>query len=231
MQITNITQTSFGHCPCLDWGKSRIEKLEEINQEREKEYGYYSAEEADEYMINNTFSKKTADYLAMFMLTAQNQSSNDVREFYADEKTAEELRENLTPPCQAKSKALREEFQKLEEIKDPITALITANKMKKFTQVASIVQENENKIFIQGIKDMFSTIIRNADLDKYEPDIKAMILGLVQQIESSDSVDFGIETKLKALIDKVNSKNFKRGFIPPVVVKNFDSNKVKNIIK
>ena len=42
---------------------------------------------------------------------------------------------------------------------------------------------------------------------------------MVQKVENSDTVDFGIEKQLKALVDKLNSKKLKLGFIPPVQVR------------
>lgn len=49
-----------------------------------------------------------------------------------------------------------------------------------------------------------------------------MALGVV---ESSNSVDFGIEQKLKVLVDRLNAKKLKLGFIPPVQVKQLESTK------
>ena len=174
-----------------------------------------------EYNVEDSLSKRTAEYLAMFTLTTQNNSNNDIREFYTDDKTAEPLIAKHDTPCQKKAREIREEFQKLKEVNDPVAALITANKMKKFTQISEYVNKKENNNFIEGIKDTFSTIIRNADLDKYEPPIKAMILEMVQKIESSTSVDFGLDTKIRKLVDMINSKKLKLGFIPPVQVKEF----------
>ena len=81
------------------------------------------------------------------------------------------------------------------------------------------------------MKKTVSTIVRNSDLDKFEPDEKASILEMVQKVENSDSVDFGIERQLKILVDKLNSKKFQRGFIPPVQVRNLVGDKMKNLLK
>ena len=126
---------------------------------------------------------------------------------------------------------LREEVQKMEELKDPVMTLICANRMKKFAPKKGILSEEQHNNFVEGMKKTVSTIVRNSDLDKFEPDEKASILEMVQKVENSDSVDFGIERQLKILVDKLNSKKFQRGFIPPVQVRNLVGDKVKNLLK
>ena len=223
--ISNYTSTpNFQRCSCMDRQTTYLKTLADINRERQELVESLNMQEGKgvnkpEYNVEDSLSKRTAEYLAMFTLTTQNNSNNDIREFYTDDKTAEPLITNHDTPCQKKAREIREEFQKLKEVNDPVAALITANKMKKFTQISEFVGEKENNNFIEGIKDTFSTIIRNADLDKYEPPIKAMILEMVQKIESSTSVDFGLDTKIRKLVDMINSKKLKLGFIPPVQVK------------
>lgn len=195
-----------------------VNQLNEISVEKEQQ-AIINQLNKPKYNVEDNLSKRTAEYLAMFTLTTQNNSNNDIREFYTDDKTAEQLIEKHDTPCQKKAREIREEFQKLKEVKDPVAALITANKMKKFTQLSEIVGERENSNFIEGIKDTFSTIIRNTNLDNYEPKVKAMILEMVQMIESSKTVDFGLDTKIRKLVDTINSKKLKFGFIPPVQVK------------
>ena len=122
----------------------------------------------------------------------------------------------------------REEVQKMDELKDPVMTLICANRMKKFTPKQGILSEEQHKNLVEGIKKTVSTIVRNSDLDKFEPEEKATILEMVQKIENSDSVEFGIEKQLKALVDKLNSKKLKLGFIPPVQVRDLvqEGNKI-----
>ena len=63
----------------------------------------------------------------------------------------------------------------------------------------------------------------NTDLDKFYAEDKAAILEMVQIIKGSDSVDFGISVKLKALVDRLNKKALKLNFIPPVTVRNLEN--------
>ena len=173
--ISNYTSTpNFQHCSCMDRQTTYLKTLADINRERQELVESLNMQEVKgankpEYNVEDSLSKRTAEYLAMFTLTTQNNSNNDIREFYADDKTAAPLITKHDTPCQKKAREIREEFQKLKEVNDPVAALITANKMKKFTQISEFVGEKENNNFIEGIKDTFSTIIRNADLDKYEP--------------------------------------------------------------
>ena len=163
--------------------------------------------------LDNPMSTKVAGFLSKFTCAIQNASN---------------LREKLSPTCQADSKMLREEVQKMDELKDPVMTLICANRMKKFTPKQGILSEEQHKNFVEGIKKTVSTIVRNSDLDKFEPEEKATILEMVQKIENSDSVEFGIEKQLKALVDKLNSKKLKLGFIPPVQVRDLvqEGNKI-----
>ena len=181
--------------------------------------------------LDNPMSTKVAGFLSKFTCAIQNASEHNVMEFFGDEETASNLREKLSPTCQADSKMLREEVQKMDELKDPVMTLICANRMKKFTPKQGILSEEQHKNFVEGIKKTVSTIVRNSDLDKFEPEDKATILEIVQKVESSDSVDFGIERQLKNLVDKLNAKKLKRGFIPPVQVRNIVGDKIKKIWK
>ncbi len=169
--------------------------------------------------LDNPMSTRMAGFLSKFTCAIQNASEHNVMEFFGDEETASNLRKKLSPTCQADSKMLREEVQKMDELKDPIMTLICANRMKKFTPKQGILSEEQHKNFVEGIKKTVSTIVRNSDLDKFQPEDKATILEMVQKIENSDTVDFGIEKQLKALVDKLNSKKLKLGFITPVQVR------------
>ena len=181
--------------------------------------------------LDNPMSTKVAGFLSKFTCAIQNASEHNVMEFFGDEETASNLRKKLSPTCQADSKMLREEVQKMEELKDPVMTLICANRMKKFGPKKGILSEEQHKNFVEGIKKTVSTIVRNSDLDKFEPDEKASILEMVQKVEDSDSVDFGIERQLKELVDKLNSKKIKTGFIPPVQVRTLLGEKIKKMLK
>lgn len=170
--------------------------------------------------LDNPVSTKVAGFLSQFTCAIQNASEHNIMEFFGDNKTAKDLRKHLSAECKADGKKLREELQNLDELKDPVMTLICANRMKKFAPKPGILTEEQHTNFVEGIKKTISTIVRNADLDKFEPEDKAGILEMVQKVESSDSVDFGIEQKLKILVDRLNSKKLKLGFIPPVQVKN-----------
>lgn len=181
--------------------------------------------------LDNQMSTKVAGFLSKFTCAIQNASEHNVMEFFGDDATAQDLRKNLSPTCQADSKMLREEVQKMEELKDPVMTLICANRMKKFAPKQGILSEEQHNNFVEGMKKTVSTIVRNSNLDKFEPDEKASILEMVQKVENSNSVDFGIERQLKVLVDKLNAKKLKRGFIPPVQVRNLVGDKVKNLLK
>lgn len=179
--------------------------------------------------LDNPMSTKMAGFLSKFTCAIQNASEHNIMEFFGDETTAKNLRKNLSPECQADSEILRKQLQETEELKDPVMTLICANRMKKFVPKKGILTEEQHTNFVEGIKKTISTIVRNADLDKFEPQDKAAILEMVQKVEESDSVNFGIEAKLKTLVDRLNSKKFKPGFIPPVQVKYLEG--VKKILK
>lgn len=181
--------------------------------------------------LDNPMSTRVAGFLSKFTCAIQNASEHNVMEFFGDEETASNLRKKLSPTCQADSKMLREEVQKMDELKDPVMTLICANRMKKFTPKQGILSEEQHKNFVEGIKKTVSTIVRNSDLEKFEPEDKATILEMVQKVENSDTVDFGIEKQLKELVDKLNSKKIKTGFIPPVQVRTLLGEKIKKILK
>lgn len=181
--------------------------------------------------LDNQMSTKVAGFLSKFTCAIQNASEHNVMEFFGDDATAQDLRKNLSPTCQADSKMLREEVQKMEELKDPVMTLICANRMKKFVPKKGILSEEQHNNFVEGIKKTVSTIVRNSDFEKFEPDEKASILEMVQKIENSDTVDFGIEKQLKALVDKMNSKKIKLGFVPPVQVRSLFGDKIKKLLK
>lgn len=201
-------------------------KLEERKRQEEQLLNKIQYPELD-----NPMSTKMAGFLSKFTCAIQNASEHNVMEFFGDEETASNLRKKLSPTCQADSKMLREEVQKMEELKDPVMTLICANRMKKFVPKKGILSEEQHNNFVEGIKETISTIVRNSDLDKFEPEDKATILEMVQKIENSDTVDFGIEKQLKVLVDKMNSKKIKLGFVPPVQVRSLFGDKIKKLLK
>lgn len=202
-----------------------IRRLRELRRSLEEEKLIQSMSYPE---LDNQISTKAAGFFSKFTCAIQNASEHNIMEFFGDENTAKDLRKNLSPECQADSIMLREEIQKMEELKDPVMTLICANRMKKFAPKKGILSEEQHKNFVEGVKKTISTIVRNSNLDGFEPEDKASILEMVQKVEASESVDFGIEQKLKALVDKLNSKKFKRGFIPPVEVKYQDA--IKKIL-
>lgn len=181
--------------------------------------------------LDNPVSTKVAGFLSQFTCAIQNASEHDLMEFFGDEETAKELRKNLSPECQADSIGLRKEVQKLQEVKDPVMALICANRMQKFAPKEGILTNEQQASFVNGIKSTISTIVRGADFSRFEDADKYTILTLVQKVEDSDSIRFGIEKELKALVDKLNSKKLNLGFVPPVQVRNLDMNQIAKKLK
>lgn len=183
--------------------------------------------------LDDQVSTKVAGFLSQFTCAIQNASEHNIMEFFGDEDTAEALRAGLSPMCQEDSKNLRKEVQKLEEVQDPVMALICANRMQRFAPKEGILSDEQQVSFVDGIKSIISTIVRGADLSKFEPEDKSAILEMVQKIENSDSVRFGIELQLKKLVDKLNAKKLNLNFIPPVEVKNLDASTkiLKKVIK
>lgn len=234
----NITKINVVNFKSNEHREAELRELRRLQEERRK-YEERVRLQAEERLINNyrypeldnPMSTKMAGFLSKFTCAIQNASEHNVMEFFGDEKTAENLRKKLSPTCQADSKMLREEVQKMEELKDPVMTLICANRMKKFAPKQGILSEKQHTNFVEGIKNTVSTIVRNSDLDKFEPDEKATILEMVQKVEKSDSVDFGIERQLKELVDKLNSKKIKTGFIPPVQVRTLLGEKIKKTLK
>ena len=173
--------------------------------------------------LDDQVSTKVAGFLSQFTCAIQNASEHNIMEFFGDEGTAEALRANLSPMCKEDSINLRKEVQKLEEVQDPVMALICANRMQRFAPKEGILSDEQQVSFVDGIKSIISTIVRGADLSKFEPEDKSAILEMVQKVENSDSVRFGIELQLKKLVDKLNAKKLNLNFIPPVDVKNLDT--------
>lgn len=236
--IINVTKINTINFKSNEHREAELRELRRLREERRQMEEQRRQMEEQKLLdrlkypeLDNQMSTKVAGFLSKFTCAIQNASEHNVMEFFGDEETASNLRKKLSPTCQADSKMLREEVQKMDELKDPVMTLICANRMKKFTPKQGILSEEQHKNFVEGIKKTVSTIVRNSDLDKFEPDEKATILEMVQKVEKSDSVDFGIERQLKELIDKLNSKKIKTGFIPPVQVRTLLGEKIKKILK
>jgi len=180
--------------------------------------------------LDDQISTSVACFLSQFTCSILNASKHNLKEFVGDEKTAADLRKGLSPECQAESIRLRKMIQDLEEVKDPVKTLIVANRMQKFVPKEGILTDEQHQTFVEGVKGVLSTTIRNADLGKFEPEDKASILEMVQKIEESDSVHFGIEAQLKKLVDKLNKRNLNLGFIAPVPVKDFSKDVAKAML-
>ena len=181
--------------------------------------------------VDNEFSKKMAGFFSQFTCAIQNNSEHDLQEFFADEETAQELREKLSPECQHDSLELRKEFQEIVETQDAIMMLMCANKMKNFAPKQGLMNDSQYKKYVEGLKNVIDTIIKNTNLTKFEPDEQNGILEMLQMIKGSQTVDFGISVKLKALVEKINKRKLNLGFIPPVQVKNLETTVKKNINK
>ena len=234
MNITKISMITFKSNPQRE---REMERLRELERQRQAEIRRLKAEaelisQIDKYPpLDDRISTSVAGFLSQFTCAIQNDSEHNIMEFFGDDKTAAELRKGLSSECQADSIKLREMVQSLEEVKDPVKTLIVANRMQKFAPKEGILTKEQNKTFVDGVKELLSTTVRNADLDKFEAEDKASILEMVQKIEESDSVHFGIEAQLKKLVDKLNKKKLNLGFIPPVKVRNLDMGKAAKILK
>ena len=53
--------------------------------------------------LDNQMSTKVAGFLSKFTCAIQNASEHNVMEFFGDDATAQDLRKNLSPTCQADS--------------------------------------------------------------------------------------------------------------------------------
>ena len=234
MNITGISIINFKSNPQREREMARLRELE---RQRQAELARLRAEaklleQIDKYPpLDDRISTQVAGFLSQFTCAIQNDSEHNIMEFFDDDKTATDLRKGLSSDCQADSIKLREMVQSLEEVKDPVKTLIVANRMQKFAPKQGILSEKQHKTFVDGIKEVLSTTVRNADLDKFEAEDKASILEMVQKIESSDSVKFGIEVQLKKLVDKLNRSKLNLGFVPPVQVRNLDMGQAIKILK
>ena len=234
MNITKISNIMFQSNPQREREMARLRELE---RQRQAELARLRAEaelieRINQYPpLDDRISTQVAGFLSQFTCAIQNDSEHNIMEFFGDEKTAADLRKGLSSECQQDSIKLREMVQNLEEMKDPVKTLIVANRMQKFAPKQGILSREQEKTFVDGVKEVLSATIRNADLDKFEPADKAEILDMVQKIENSDSVKFGIEVQLKKLVDKLNRGKLNLGFIPPVQVRNLDMGKAAKILK
>jgi len=234
MNITRISIINFQSNPQREREMARLRELE---RQRQAELARLKAEaelieRINQYPpLDDKLSTQVAGFLSQFTCAIQNDSEHNIMEFFGDEKTASDLRKGLSSECQADSIKLREMVQNLEEIKDPVKTLIVANRMQKFAPKEGILSDEQQKTFVNGVKELLSTSIRNSNLEKFEAEDRASILDMVQKIEESDSVHFGIETQLKKLVDKLNRGKLNLGFIPAVQIRNLDMAKGVNIIK
>lgn len=231
MNIGSISTLGFKSNPNRERELMELRELKRLRQLRKQEEAKADLNRMVYPDLDNQISTKAAGFFSKFTCAIQNASEHNVMEFFADDNTAAGLRKNLSPECQKDSKMLRDEIKSMEEFTDPVMTLICANRMKRFVPKEGILSKEQQTNLVEGIKNMISAIIRNSDLDKFEPEDKAAIIELVQKIENSKTVDFGIETKLKILVDRLNSKKFKTGFIPPVTVRNLDTRNIKRILK
>lgn len=209
--------------------EERARREEELRQNRTRILEEVKQEITQYPDVDNEFSTKMAGFLSQFTCAIQNNSEHDIREFFGDEETAKELREKLSPECQHDSLELREEIQKIDETQDPVMMLIAANRMKKFVPKAGILTEEQQTNLVEGLKETILMAIKNTDLTKFEEEDRYAILEMVQMIKASDTVDFGISVKLRALVDKLNKKKLNLGFIPPVQVRELESQVQKAI--
>lgn len=168
--------------------------------------------------VDNQMSVKFAGFISKFTCAIQNNSEHDIREFFGDEETAKELRKKLSPECQHDSLELRREIQKIHEAQDPVMMLIAANNMKRFVPKAGILSLEQHANLIEGLKNTIIMSVKNSDMSKFDEDDKISIGEMLQLVKVSDGINFGISVKLKQLIDKLNGKILKLGFIPPVQV-------------
>lgn len=194
-----------------------------LQKEREKILEDIKAELPAYPSLDDTMSKQMAGFLSQFTCAIQNNSEHDIKEFFGDEETAAALREKLSPECQHDSIELREELKKIDETKDPVMMLIAANNMKRFMPKAGILNAEQQANLVEGIKEVITMAVQNGDMSKFDEDDKFAIGEMVQMIKASDSTDFGISVKLQALVNKLNKKKLNLGFIPPVQVRQLQS--------
>ena len=232
MNILQISSINFQSNPQRE---REMERLRELERQRKKLYA-----KMEENLLNkisqyppldDKLSTSVAGFLSQFTCAIQNDSEHNIMEFFGDEKTAAELRKGLSAECQADSKKLREMVQNLEEVRDPVKALLVANRMQKFAPKEGILSKEQQKTFVEGVKETIATVVKGCNMDKFAPEDKAAIYEMVQKIESSDSVKFGIEVQLQRLVDKLNKTRLNIGFVPPVQVREIDMGKVAKILK
>ena len=177
--------------------------------------------------IDDNISVQMAGFLSKFVCAIQNSSEHDIQEFFADEQTAHSLRKNLSPQCQYDSIELRNEIQKTQEIKDPVMMLIAANNMKRFVPKAGILSPTQHTELIEGLKNIIVSSIKNSDMSEFDTDEKILIGEMMQMVKASDDVNFGISVKLKRLVDRLNKKRLQLNYIPPVQIRQLQSNSEK----
>ena len=223
MQISQINNynTSFRSNEHREAAMQRLRELQKQEAERRKKKEADLLRRIESYYprLDDKKITEVAEFFSNFTFSIQNRSEHKINEFFGDEEDAADSRKNLSPECQANSKMLREEVQKLEVVKDPVEALMVANRMQAFAPAEGIMSDEQQKRFVNGVKTIFSTIVRNADLNNFESEDRNSILDMVQSIEDSNSVCFGIEYRLKRLVDKLNNAKLKISSVPTVQVR------------
>lgn len=143
MIINRINTLNFKSNEHREAELRELRRLKELRRQYEEEKLIQSMTYPE---IDNQISTKAAGFFSKFTCAIQNASEHNIMEFFGDENTAKDLRKNLSPECQADSKMLREEIQKMEELKDPVMTLICANKMKNLLRNREYFQKNRIQI-------------------------------------------------------------------------------------
>jgi len=204
--------------------EERKKQEAELQENRVRILGELKQEILKYPRLDDDVSKKVASFLLNFTFRTQEATQHDIREYFCDEETAEELRKNLSPECRQNSIALREQIQSIPDLKDPVMTLIAANNMKNFLPDDDNILQPEHKTnFIKIIKNTVVMAVKNGDFSKFDDDEKNAINEMIQMIKAAESFNFGISVKLQALVDKLNKKKMPElGFFPPVQVRQLE---------
>lgn len=159
-------------------------------------------------------SRNTMNLLGLIAETSLS-SIHSIEEFVAPEEVAAGLRSKLSRECQEISLQMRKEIQEMPVVKDPVLALVYADKLKGCLSSASDASGTELDKITQGAKTFFVQVIENADLSKFDEQSRRLIVRLAGIIKASKGADFGAEYPklLQELVDGQNQ--------PPIIASGY----------
>lgn len=177
MIINRINTLNFKSNEHREAELRELRRLKELRRQYEEEKLIQSMTYPE---IDNQISTKAAGFFSKFTCAIQNASEHNIMEFFGDENTAKDLRKISLLNVRLTAKCSEKKF-KDGRTQRPCDDTYMCKQNEKFAPKQGILSEEQNTNFVEGIKKTISTIVRNSNLDRFEPEDKASILEMVQK--------------------------------------------------